>query len=114
MASALKILYTAGRLRVLVSGEIDLADPATLAKATSLLEGLTPEERGQVAAKAVELGADATLVQALLGVVGGEVIEVSSRPPRKTRPWWMWLAGGTAIAATIGGVAGYRARRVRQ
>ena len=112
MASTLQIIFAAGRLRLLVGGDVDLSDGAVLARATELLAEFSPSERQTVAAKAVELGADAAVVQALLGLVTGEVIEVSGRAPRRW-PWWAWLAIGTTAAAAVGGVAGYRARRGR-
>lgn len=110
MAGIVRQLWAAGRLRLLTSGEVDLADEATLAKAVDLLAEFTPAERQTIASKAVELGADAAIVTTLVNLATGEVIEVSAKPPRRW-PWaWVLMIGGVA-AVGVGSAAGYRARQ---
>jgi hypothetical protein len=99
--------YRAAKLRFLVSGDVDLADEATLATAVELLADLTPEDRASVIAMAVELGADPTVLQTLVSLVVGEVITVVAKPPRR---WWPWLLA----AATAGAAGGYTIHRVRR
>lgn len=112
MAGVLSQIVAAGRLRLLVSGEVDVANEALLAKAMALLADFTPEERQFIGAKAVELGADEATVATLINLAAGEVIQVVGKPPR--RYWWLWLLGGGAAAVGVGSAAGLRARRQRR
>jgi hypothetical protein len=113
MASALNIAWVAGRLRVFAAGELDLADERTLARVTDLLAEYTSEERAQIGAQAIEFGADAFVVQGLMNLVGGEVIEVTSRAPRTRSWWWLAIVGGVA-AVGLGVGTGLNARRRRR
>ena len=110
MASTLSILWAAGRLRVLASGGLDLADPDILTRVIELLGEFTPEERQEIGARAVALGAEQAVITALLNLVGGEVIIVSGKAPKFP---WPWVIGGSLVAAAAGGVAAYTARRTR-
>lgn len=110
MAGAVEQLWLAARLRLLASGQVDLTDEGTLAKVGEILGPLEPAERSAVAAKAVEMGADAATIQALLGITG-EVITVTANAPKK-RAWWPWILGG--VAALGLGVWGLRRRRKRR
>lgn len=109
----LRQLWIAGRLRILASGEIDLTDEATLAKAVELLDGFSSAQRQEIADKAVELGADAAVITTLVNLATGEVIEVGAKAPTR-RPWWLAATIGGALAVGIGGAAGLRARRGRR
>lgn len=112
MASTVKIIVDAGRLRVLLGGTVDLADETMLARALDILAGYTPDEQTLVAAKAVELGADPIVVQSIMGILTPEVIEIHGRAPRRGRVW-LWLALLVGGAAATGGGLGYRDRRRR-
>lgn len=113
MAGPLKQLLAAGRLRLLASGEVDLADETVLAKALEVLAEFTPEERAAIGEQAVQMGADATVIMALISTAAGEVIEVTGRL-RKRWPWWWFAAGLGAAAVGVGGATGYASRRRRR
>jgi hypothetical protein len=111
VAGALSKAWAAAKLKALATGEFGLADDALLGEVIELLVEFTPEERSEIGAKAVELGADPAVITSFLNLVGGEVITVTSTAPRRGLAWWWILAALGAAGA--GGYAVYRARRGR-
>lgn len=111
LAGTLGILWAAGKLRVLASGEVDLADPDVLARVVELLSEFSPEERADIGVKAVAMGAEQAVITALLNLVGGEVIVVTDKAPKFP---WPWVIGGALVAATAGGVVAHRSYRKRR
>ncbi len=113
-ASEVTLTWRAVRLAALVSGGPDLADADTLAKTIELLGDLEPTERATVADRAIKLGADPTWIEALLGIAGGEVIQVSSTAPRDRGRYLWWILGGLALAGGVTyGVARHHRKRRR-
>lgn len=95
--SELKVTWAATRLLALAG------DPtgAQLETVFDVLGDLTPEERALAGQRAIVLGADPSAVQALLALVEGETIEVSSKAPRRWWPLVLGAVGGLATGALV-------------
>lgn len=82
--------------------------PTFSAAAAELLDPFDADERSLIGAKAIEHGANpqsvAKTVEALNyggATQGSEVVEVSSKAPKKSGMPWAWLLGGAAALTAL-------------